>query len=82
MTVTASYPLAGICVKQPDGVMVEVDGSVGRVSVWMRGPASLGANEACTSECGFVTQTVMLDEPLPKEVTSFEPATGAAEGCA
>ena len=80
ITATASYPLAGFCVKKPDGVDVRVDGEVAVVAVWMTGPAPHDGL-SCTTECGFVSQTVELNGPLPPAVQRFEPVDHAVEGC-
>lgn len=83
-TVTAKtwYPVAGVCIKEPDGIDVEIDGEVATVAVWMRGPdLPLPDNVACTSECGSVTQSATLDEPLPTQVTSFRPVDEAVGTC-
>lgn len=80
VTVIASYPVEGFCVKEPDGIDLEVDGSVATVAAWMVGPPPRDGL-TCTAECGRVTQAVTLDEPLPAEVNRFQPASGAVVGC-
>ena len=80
ITVETSYPIAGSCVKEPDGIDISVDGSVATVAAWMSGPAPQEGS-ACTVECGRVTQAVTLDSPLPESVKRFEPVAGAVEGC-
>ncbi len=83
VTVTTWYPLAGFCIKEADGVDVEVRGDTAVVAAWMRGPElPMPENTACTMECGFVTQSVTLSEPLPDHVSEFEPAGNAVATCA
>ncbi|MDQ3305359.1 MAG: hypothetical protein M3535_05160 [Actinomycetota bacterium] len=82
ITVTTSYPLAASCVKEADGVDVRVQGEVAVISAWMRGPdLPLPPDTDCTAECGLVTQSVTLAEPLPDEVSALEPAPGSVDGC-
>lgn len=82
VTVTTWYPLAGFCVKEADGVDIETRGDTAVVAAWMRGPdLPLPENTACTMECGFVTQSVTLSEPLPERVSEFEPVSHAASSC-
>ncbi len=80
VTVESSYPLAGFCVKEPDGIDISVDGTVATVAAWMVGPRPTDG-VGCSLECGPVTQTVTLDEPLPESVERFKPVTHAVEGC-
>lgn len=78
--VVTSYPTEGFCVKEPDGIDVEVRDSTAVVAAWMSGPAP-GGDLVCTAECGLVAQTVTLDDPLPESVERFEPVAKAVEGC-
>lgn len=83
VTVTTSYPREGFCVKEADGVDVEVRGDTAMVAAWMRGPEPVPSEGAvCTTECGFVTQSVTLPEPLSERVAGFEPVDHAVPGCA
>jgi hypothetical protein len=78
ITVVTSYPLAGSCVKEPDGVDITLEGSVAKVAAWMAAPTG---GLTCTLECGRVTQTVALDEPLPEAIERLEPVEHAVKGC-
>jgi hypothetical protein len=78
VSVTTFYPVVGNCIKIADGVELAVDGEQAVVSAWMR--SDTPAEAACTLECGFVTQSVTLDQPLPATI-SFASADDAYEGC-
>ena len=80
LSVTTFSPVGvGHCIKNPDGVEIAIDGDVAVISVWMR--SDTPTEVTCTMECGFVTQTLTLSDPLPNG-TSFASPDDAYEGCA
>ena len=81
LTIWTTYPLSIFCGKQPGGVDVEiVDAHVAIVAAYVTRQVGLGEGDACTMECGSVTQSVTLDVPLADGVR-FESAPEAEPGC-
>jgi hypothetical protein len=78
LSVTTFYPVVGHCIKNADGLEVDFDGDVAVVSAWMRSDTPAGA--LCTLECGFVTQSITLDVPVPATI-GFVSSDDAFPGC-
>lgn len=76
VTVRTGYPSTLNCGKDPGGLDVEVAGGVATLDAVM---AETGASR-CTLECGSVSQSVTLSEPLPEGVR-FEAPSDAEPGC-
>lgn len=78
VTVVTSYPRSVSCAKQPGGLKVKVEGDVAIVIATMerRGDVS-----SCTLECGYVTQSLTLDQPLADGIR-FAAPSNADPGCA
>jgi hypothetical protein len=77
ITVGTSYPLSVFCAKVGGGLTVDVGGDVAVVTAIMKRE---GEAERCTLECGYVTQSTTLAEPLPDGVR-FEHPADADPGC-
>jgi hypothetical protein len=78
VTVVTSYPRFVSCVKRPGGLHVKVEGDVAIVTATMEG--STDVHDACTLECGYVTQSLTLDQPLAEGVRFASPPD-ADPGC-
>ena len=76
VAVRTGYPASLNCGKDPGGLTVEVEGDIATVDAVM---AETGADR-CTLECGAVTQSVTLSEPLPEGV-QLETPSNAEPGC-
>lgn len=75
--VQTDYPTNAGCAKDPGGLSIDlVDGEATVRAI----VESRSGNGRCTLECGQVTQTVTLDEPLPDPVRFTYPAD-ANPGC-
>ena len=80
LTVWTTYPTSIPCGKQPSGVDVEVHGQVATISAYVARQAGMHDGDLCTLECGIVTQSVTLDEPLADGIR-FESSPDAEPGC-
>ena len=78
VTVATSYPRFVGCAKQPAGLKVKVEGDVAIVTATMERPRDV---HSCTLECGYVAQSLTLDQPLAEGVRFASPAD-ADPGCA
>lgn len=80
--VVTSSPVAGVgCAKSPGGVNVTVGEDDGVAYIDARMTRDAPPEGVCTLECGSVEQTVTLAEPLPVNVSRFEPVGDAVPGC-
>jgi hypothetical protein len=77
LTVATFYPTSFNCGKQPGGLDVDVHDDVVLVTAVMKSNSNGGD---CDLECGSVTQTITLSEPLPADVR-FEAPADADPGC-
>lgn len=78
VTVVTAYPLGIDCAKEPTGLEVEVDGE--SVTVRARMANLSNPDGPCTLECGQVTQSVTLHDPLPS-AAQFRFPDDADPGC-
>jgi hypothetical protein len=78
LSVVTFYANSLFCGKQPGGVHVEINDGRAVISAVLKEVELDGAD--CTAECGTVTQTITLPEPLPTGVR-FEAPPDADPGC-
>ena len=75
--VRTAYPTNAGCAKQPGGLSIDVVDGVATIRAIVENTADA---EQCTLECGNVSQSVTLDEPLPEPVRFAYPGD-ADPGC-
>ena len=75
--VQTAYPTNAGCAKEPGGLSINVADGVATISAIVEN--SNGAKR-CTLECGHLSQSVTLDEPLPEPVRFAYP-DDANPGC-
>lgn len=75
--VQTAYPTNAGCAKEPAGLSIDVIDGVATISAIVENNTG---SKACTLECGQVSQSVTLDEPLPEPVRFAYPGD-AGPGC-
>lgn len=79
LTVHHAIPLDARCLRIPDGVTIDIDGDTATLQAWVR-RVDAGDGTVCEDDCAQLTQTLVLDTPLPDNI-AVQPPSDAAATC-